>query len=74
MHALMEFQMSGPSGKQDIGLTSKTDYVVHFCEKKGHSDLELRGMIWSGKVHALMEFQRSGPFDKRDMGLTSKTD
>ena len=33
VHALMKFQRSGPSGQQDMELTRKTDYVVHFCEK-----------------------------------------
>ena len=33
MHALMEFQSSEVDEKQDTGLTSKTEYMIHLYQK-----------------------------------------
>ena len=43
MHVLMEFRTSGIYEKQDMGISSKTEYVLFFFKKVGHTGLVLLG-------------------------------
>ena len=64
VHLLMVLQRAGAYVKRDMGLISKTKYLLLFV-KTGPLDLLLLGVTWSGNVHALLEFRRK-------IGLISK--